>query len=217
MIGLIAAAQGLRRTEPLTEFAGLRFGVRIDQPGRILRDFQTARTWDGRSASISDRYYLSDALFLVGLQSDDGDWLQRIQGYLQRPVFPLYLGRRSCPPSGPIPSELFDGTIEEAFASIPWRANSVERQRQREYAEVCLETRIDAEPGQAGGVRQRDVPVTFDPQRREHRWREVDFGQAWVPNPDFSGDDPSSEPRIGSMHAAGDDPHDVFAVTEEGE
>lgn len=213
VIGLIAAAQGLRRTEPLTELTGLRFGVRIDQPGRILRDFQTARSDDGRGSSISNRYYLSDALFLAALQSDDAEWLRRIQGYLRRPVFPLYLGRRSCPPSGPVLSEIFDGSIEEAFDDIPWRANRLERQQQREYAQVCLETRVDAAPGSIGGSRQRDVPVSFDPERREHAWREVDFGQVWVSNPDFCGEDLSAAP-IDLIEPIADDSHDVFAAME---
>lgn len=219
VIGLIAAAQGLRRTEPLTELVGLRFGVRADQPGRVLRDFQTARSSDGRGASISQRYYLSDARFLVALESDDWAWLQRIQGYLRQPVFPLYLGRRSCPPSGPIPNEIFDGSIEQAFEGIPWCASREERHRQRNHTHVCVETRVDAPAGQQGAVRQRDLPVTFDPERREHQWREIDFGQVWLLNPDFR-EEKNASP-VGSLLAqerrSDEDLHDVFAAIGEGE
>ena len=42
VIGMLAAALGIGRDEPLTRFAGLRFGVRIDQPGTIMSDFHTA-------------------------------------------------------------------------------------------------------------------------------------------------------------------------------
>lgn len=214
VIGLVAAAQGLRRTEPLTELVGLRFGVRADQPGRVLRDFQTARSDDGRSASISQRYYLSDALFLAALESDDRALLENIQGHLRRPVFPLYLGRRSCPPNGPVPSEILEGGIEQVFDTIPWRAALAERQRQRDYPQICLETRIDSLPGQQGATRQRDLPVTFDPERREHRWREVDFGQVWLSNPEFQGGEDQSPPG-GSLDPGavpGDDSHDVFSA-----
>lgn len=218
VIGLVAAAQGLRRTEPLTELTDLRFGVRADQPGRLLRDFQTARRDDGRGASISHRYYLNDAVFLAALQSDDREWLQRIRGYLRRPVFPLYLGRRSCPPSGPIPNEIFDGSIEEAFSVIPWCAGQAERKAQRHHAQVCIETRIDAAPGRSGTVRQRDIPVTFDPERREHRWREIDFGRVWLPNPEFRDDPNSAASSMGGSEPAPDaDSHDVFAAMEGGE
>jgi CRISPR-associated protein (Cas_Cas5) len=44
------------------EFVGLRFGVRIDQPGRLVRDFQTARSLDGtQTMPLSYRFYLADA------------------------------------------------------------------------------------------------------------------------------------------------------------
>src|SRR3954463_10414355 len=71
VIGLLAAAKGIRRTEPLTELLGLEFGVRLDQPGQILRDFQTARSLDGRdSAPLTYRFYLSDAVFLAAVHGD---------------------------------------------------------------------------------------------------------------------------------------------------
>lgn len=218
VIGLVAAAQGVRRTEPLTELAGLRFGVRADQPGRILRDFQTARADDGRGASVSERYYLSDAVFLAALESDDAEWLRRIQGYLRRPVFPLYLGRRSCPPGGPIPSRLFEGSIEEAFATMPWQANRAEQLLQREHPQVALETRIDADSGERGAIRQRDVPVSFAPERREYRWREVVFGREWLANPEFRAEPSEDAPGQAFYDGSpsGEDSHDVFAAMEGG-
>ena len=42
VLGLLAAADGRRRTDPIEDLAGLRFGVRVDQPGQLQRDFQTA-------------------------------------------------------------------------------------------------------------------------------------------------------------------------------
>ncbi|MBN9612684.1 MAG: type I-E CRISPR-associated protein Cas5/CasD [Actinobacteria bacterium] len=223
VIGLVAAAQGLRRTEPITELVGLRFGVRADQPGRVLRDYQTARDDEGNGASVSQRYYLGDAVFLAGLESDDSEWLQLLQGYLRRPVFPLFLGRRSCPPSGPIPSEIYPGSIEEAFEAIPWKAQAAARIAQREYPVVSIETRIDAAPGSVGDARQRDIPVTFDPERREHQWREVDFRQVSLPNPDFVDDRSSDRSRAPDVaHTENDGNgvvstvHDVFAAFPEG-
>ena len=52
VIGLLAAALGRRRTEPVDDLASLRFGVRIDQPGHYECDFQTehTRVWDKPSA-----------------------------------------------------------------------------------------------------------------------------------------------------------------------
>lgn len=43
IIGLLAAAMGLRRDEPLDQLMQLHFGVRVDREGVLLRDFHMAR------------------------------------------------------------------------------------------------------------------------------------------------------------------------------
>lgn len=224
VLGLLAAAQGIRRTEPLTELSGLRFGVRIDQPGRLVRDFQTARSLDGSNAMpLSHRYFLGDAVFLAALESTDGEFLSRILGHLRRPVFPLYLGRRACPPAGPIPAEIVDASIDEAFERAPWKAAATHREQYRyvPYAEV--ETRIDAGEGTQGAERLRDVPVSFDPAQRAHTWREIEVGRVWLPNPDFraaEGQTPGDSVRGASVDEASDrsiDFHDVFAAFPQGD
>ena len=69
VLGLLAAAQGLRRTDPLEDLVHLRFGVRSDQPGSLQRDFQTAIDWrTGKSMPLSYRYYLADARFVAGVE-----------------------------------------------------------------------------------------------------------------------------------------------------
>jgi len=109
VIGLLAAAQGLRRTDPLEDLLTLRIGVRVEQPGRIERDFQTARSRDGsESMPLSYRFYLSDAAFLVAVQGDLA-LLEGLRDALRRPVFPLFLGRRSCPPVGRLDHGLLRG------------------------------------------------------------------------------------------------------------
>ena len=44
IVGLLAAALGIRRNEPekLRELNALRIGVRIDRAGKLLRDFHMA-------------------------------------------------------------------------------------------------------------------------------------------------------------------------------
>ncbi|GAA1797064.1 type I-E CRISPR-associated protein Cas5/CasD [Leucobacter iarius] len=218
VLGLVAAAKGVRRTEELTDLAGLRFGVRSDQPGRVIREFQTARSLDGRdSMPLSDRYMLADAVFLAALESSDREFLERLRDHLRSPVFPLSLGRRALPPAGPIPTEILEGTIETAFETSVWRAGPVERSRHRESPQIMLETRIDAAPGEIGEERIRDVPVSFDPERREHRWREVAVSRVWLSNPDFAGvDDDESGEDDGPALAFPDGAHDVFAAMAEG-
>ena len=60
IIGMLAAAAGRRRTDPIEDLLSLRFGVRKDQPGTVLRDFHTAVPTDGRKPMpLSERYYLA--------------------------------------------------------------------------------------------------------------------------------------------------------------
>jgi CRISPR system Cascade subunit CasD len=95
ILGLAAAALGRRRNESLEELQALRFGVRVDRQGVLMRDYHTAKSV--KAAYVTNRYYLSDAVFLAGLEGD-GILLEEIEHALQHPVFPLFLGRRSCLP-----------------------------------------------------------------------------------------------------------------------
>ena len=73
MIGLLAAALGLRRDEreALTRLTGLRFGVRVEREGQLLVDYHTAKTQDEKASYVTYRHYLQDAVFLAGIESTD--------------------------------------------------------------------------------------------------------------------------------------------------
>lgn len=188
VIGLVAAAKGLRRTDPLDELLHLRFGVRVDQPGQLVRDFQTAQrpkterdgsvTW--KSLPLSFRYYLSDAVYVAVLEGDRA-LVEGIDVAVRSPQFPLFLGRRSCPPAGPVALGVFDYDLKTALERLPWQA-SKQWQRQQRETEVSLEVFRDAEPDEAGNT-VHDQPVSFDPQRRTHGWRTVFRDPVRLPNP----------------------------------
>lgn len=125
VIGLLCAALGRDRHEPVDDLAALRFGVRVDRPGTLLRDYHTAL--DVASAGtrdvgtvLSNRWYLTDAAFLVGFEGDSA-LLTRVQDALRDPVWPLFLGRKSCPPSLPLvsPSGILDLTLLDALRHAP--------------------------------------------------------------------------------------------------
>jgi len=109
VLGLVCAALGRDRGAPLEDLAALRMGVRVDREGVPMRDYQTAsgvliasgRT-DLRRSVVSPRSYLSDAVFLVGLEGYDRLLLERIQAALRAPVWPLALGRKSYVPGMPV-------------------------------------------------------------------------------------------------------------------
>lgn len=177
VIGMLAAAMGRRRTDPIEDLLTLRFGVRKDQPGTIIRDFHTARSLDGKdSMPLSQRYYLADAVFLAGIEGD-ASLLTGLDEALRRPIFPLYLGRRSCPPTQPLSLGLREAALQNALQDEPWLASSWFRRCQRgEFrAELLIdEDALAAEERTGATAGHRDIPLSFDPRRRDYGFRNVE-------------------------------------------
>lgn len=124
VLGLLCAALGRDRSEPVQDLAALRMGVRVDREGVPMRDYQTATGVmiasgkpDLTRTVVSPRFYLSDAVFLVGLEGEDRPLLERILAALRAPVWPLALGRKSFVPSLPVmlPNGLLDLPLEVAL------------------------------------------------------------------------------------------------------
>lgn len=185
VLGLLAAAQGRRRTDAIADLAGLRFGVRVDQPGRLTRDFQTAiRRSDGKSMPLSYRYYLADAVFVAAVCGDRA-LVQGLDEAIHQPAFPLYLGRRSCPAEGRISLGMVETGVPEALAEAPWQASTWFRRGSASV--VALELLVDGDPSSKHGDVDtvRDVPLSYSPERREYAWREVvRLPPVLVANPD---------------------------------
>lgn len=135
VIGLLAAAMGIDREnwDELEPLAKLKMGVRHDRPGVPKRDYQTAGCAasdtvikaDGSQSKdgvVSQRYYLADAAFLVGLEGDDWALLQKAHADLANPAWPLALGRKSYVPSEPIwlADGLQDKPLRDALMAYPW-------------------------------------------------------------------------------------------------
>ena len=188
IVGLLAAASGRRRTEPIEDLAGLRLGIRLDQPGELLRDYHTAATTPRRTTDTSrghvatlptHRWYLADAVFLAAVEGPDA-MLATLDDALRHPAFPLYLGRRSCPPAGPLSLGVRVSNLEDTLAAEPWHA-SPQRRRRENRQRLSLQTVID---DNHGGDLLNDLPLTFDPIDRRHGWRRVQRGWVEVPNPD---------------------------------
>ncbi|MEV0217542.1 type I-E CRISPR-associated protein Cas5/CasD [Micromonospora sp. NPDC050695] len=157
ILGLLAAAQGLRREDSIADLLGLRLGVRTDQPGSLLRDYHTVSDHRGRpllSASVNTkgaqkpttpakhthvthRFYLQDAVFVAAV-SGPVELLRSLAAALRSPAFPLALGRRSCPPTMPLllPRDqadrvdqdvLWAGLPADVLAQVPWQAGDRHR------------------------------------------------------------------------------------------
>ena len=186
VVGILAASLGWRRDHDLTELAALRMGVRIDRAGVPGHDFQTAggggddpgiamardtpqsvarRQRDFRSGkdtgkaaiSISNRYFLQDAVFLVGLEGNDLALLHELDAALRQPVFPIGLGRRGYVPSCPV--ALAGGGVREGLALLEalstelWPAAGPSPQTQR-----IVDLGLILEDATGGNIRS-DQPV----------------------------------------------------------
>jgi len=181
VVGLLAAAMGRRRTDPIEDLARLRFGVRTDQPGRLERDFQTEIDWrTGKSKALTHRYYLADAKFVAAVEGP-AVLLEALVSALRNPTFPLYLGRRSFPPAGPIRGRIVDSTVQVALSEAEWTAST--RHRRMQGSTVGLPVVRDAEPGEAIAESVRDFPISFDPAHRQYEWRDVVHYTVPVHNP----------------------------------
>ena len=122
ILGLLAAAQGRRRTDPIEDLAQLRVAVRVDQRGELLRDFHTAHR-GSESMPLSERYYRADAAF-AGFVEGPNDLIDGLSQAILRPVFPLYLGRRSCPPTMPLRLAVRDEGMWDVITTTPCLAST---------------------------------------------------------------------------------------------
>lgn len=165
IVGLLAAALGYRRYEfeSLVALNKLRFGVRTDKEGKLLRDFHTAHKDPTKPPYVTKRYYLSDAVFLVGLEGDK-ELLERLEYALSHPVFPLFLGRRSCPPTLPLCIGIRDATLIDALRGEPALVENPRR---------AMRITADAMENDKRTSVQRDIAVSFDPRCRRHNFRTV--------------------------------------------
>ena len=129
VIGLFCAALGRDRSAPIDDLAVLRFGVRVDREGTLMRDFHTALEVvaagnAGTSTVVSERWYLADASFIAGFEGD-AELLNTVHQALRHPCWPVFLGRKACLPSVPLfaPDGLVDESLDGALRS--WHLNDV--------------------------------------------------------------------------------------------
>lgn len=201
VVGLLAAALGRPRHASLEDLAALKMGVRVDRQGTLRMDFHTAggthrRDEDygvaladgsGKRAITSQRFYLADADFLVGLEGEDEDFLCQLDAALARPAWPLYLGRKAFVPGRPVrityrPSALpgpdtHPGVVRlplsEALTQYPYLVRSPkEKQQLLSQGEIRLRLVLEAEPGSTAEVRP-DQPVSFEILERRYLLRYV--------------------------------------------
>ena len=207
IVGLVAAALGRRRTDPVDDLAAFGLAVRIDQAGLYERDYQTAkgRKFDaasqkwvvGRDAWVTQRFYLADAVFVAGLEVPDKR-VDEIANALLHPAFPLYLGRRSCPPAHKVLMESGAGSMLERLHGLPWQATRrqlIRREMDRGRVDVSVAMDSSLSKGETVSVETvNDVPLSFSQAERLYGQRQV-AREAWsIVNPFYDGSGEEHDP-----------------------
>jgi CRISPR system Cascade subunit CasD len=167
VLGLLCAALGRDRSAPLDDLVRLRMGVRVDREGIPMRDYQTATgvltaagKVDLHRTVVSPRFYLADAVFLVGLEGDE-NLLRSLHQAMRAPVWPLALGRKSFAPGMPL--WLADGlsprNLAAALSSYPRLCAAGKRGAAQEPLRLMLEHSDE-------GAIRLDQPVAPFAERR---------------------------------------------------
>ncbi len=161
VIGLICAALGRDRDADIGDLAAMKFGVLVDRPGELLRDYHTAldvatANGSGRETVLTNRHYLADAAFWAGLEGD-GPLLAECEQALGTPKWPIFLGRKACLPGERlrVNGSPFECALRPALISIAASSPTLHDQKRR----LVLE---DA----TGGSVRMDQPLATFAQRR---------------------------------------------------
>lgn len=228
IIGLLAAAQGRRRQDPIEDLLHLQLGVRTDEPGSMLRDYHTVSDYRGRpllSVSVSpagaqkptapakhthvtERFYLQDAVFVAAVHGP-AEVLRSLRHALLHPAFPLALGRRACVPAQPLVLSPPSGTADETglwpgdcasvLARVPWQLGAGRRRQLRRQGTSATHIDLPFTVDDPNGDDTRlDLPSSFDPLHRSFSSRRVRHG--WVRLP------------TGIEGAVSSDVHDPFSL-----
>lgn len=141
IIGLLAAALGIRRDEEERQknlAEACSFAVRVDSMGFLLRDYHTTQVpstrkgvthctrrselaVDDLNTILSSRDYRCDAAYTAAVSVAGGasHSVQDLAAALKKPVFTLYLGRKSCPLALPLqPHIVSAATLREAIETV---------------------------------------------------------------------------------------------------
>lgn len=141
LLGLIAAACGIRREnhEALQALGeGLKFAVKQISAGTLMRDYHTVQAPSQRRGTVagtrarelreprintilSNRDYRCDGLWVVAAEAGGPAAidLNNVRDRLSKPIFSLYLGRKSCPMSAPLQAQIIDARdAKEALDSV---------------------------------------------------------------------------------------------------
>jgi CRISPR system Cascade subunit CasD len=133
-------------------------GVRVNKEGIVQCDYHTImdsiKSSGGKGDTVlSDRYYVADADYLVGLEGDLAK-LTELDAALQSPRWQLYFGRKSFVPSLPVQAGIVDLPLKAGLEGYQLQEDQPSKQRSPKSIRYVLEVPDSLD------VRQ-DVPLDW--------------------------------------------------------
>ncbi|WP_371611846.1 type I-E CRISPR-associated protein Cas5/CasD [Streptomyces clavifer] len=220
VIGMLASALGRHRDQPINDLTTLHLTVRTDRPGVLLRDLHTVggglpgkgtvTTAEGKKRPgdtgtlLTHRNYLADAAFTIALTTpqattESNALLGHCAKALRAPRWSLHLGRRSCPPEGPLlvgqSDDALHHLIHLPLAAPPHRshqaaARPVEFLADRPLTHLPAPAHMTTETNSDGthsAGELNDQPVSYHPSRRAYRARPLYRRTLLLPDSQFAG------------------------------
>lgn len=170
IVGLLACALGWADDARIRDLSqSIRVGVRCDHAGNptTLMDYHTVGggyatpqlltgaglpklSKGAPHTEPTKRYYLSDSVFLVAVQATPNR-IQQLADAVQSPVWPMFLGRKSCVPTRPPFDGVGDyGSLDLALSVHP------SRMMYRPLGYEPLRAVIECGADEEGSLRRRD-------------------------------------------------------------
>jgi len=189
IIGLLTAALGIRRDEEERQksFAeACSFAVRVDAMGTLLRDYHTIQVPSSGTVRnpkifhsrkdelaesdlntiLSSRDYRCDAVYTLAitLRKDAYCSVKVLADALRKPVFTLYLGRKSCPLALPLsPLVVTAESVKEAMTKAPVPEEL--------YGLILGKSSLVYWEGDQGGYEREQVITRRDEPISRKRWQ----------------------------------------------
>lgn len=173
VIGLVAAALGLKRDDKrISSLNSLDFCVRIDQAGILSKDYQTAHKTKGKKDDVyvTSRFYLSDAVFVIAIGSDNDSLSEKIFSALCSPYYQLYMGRRAFPVPEDFVMGIYDNDTLDLMKKLPWQAADWNK-RKTHSEKVCLPVYTDNVKVDGINQMRRDHVVSLSSEGRKYTER----------------------------------------------
>lgn len=176
VIGVIAAGLGLKRDdEKIQKLNDLDFAIRIDQYGNLLRDYHTAKKFDSKGkferTYVTNRYYLEDYIFIVGISHRDNKFIEEIEKSLKNQYFQIYMGRRSNPIPMDFILDVSDNNLMELIRKYEWQAAQWYK-RKYEGKKVTLEIFADEDlTDNKSNILRKDRVISFSQKDRKFGFR----------------------------------------------